>query len=206
MDAATNLRLTTGAQALGVALDDAQVGQLARYIELLAKWNSHINLTTVVEPQQVVDRHFLDSLALVPLCRDAATLVDVGAGAGFPGLVLGIALPELRVTCVESIRKKVAFLQTLRREVVPNLEPLWARVETLRAEQRRFGIAVSRATWDPQVWLAEGAPLVEPGGLLIAMQGSEQPALVAPDGFTEESVRPYSVAGSSRRLCPFRRK
>jgi len=202
VDAATKLRLKAGAAALGVALDDAQVGRLVRYQELLSTWNTRINLTAVTEPGEVVNRHFLDSLAVVRLLDGCRTLVDVGAGAGFPGSVIAIARPELRVTCVESIRKKVAFLQTLRREVAPNLEPRCARAEEVREQ---FDAAVSRATWDPADWLPIGARLVAPGGILIAMQGAEQPALTTPAGFTPLAPVPYPLAVGSRRLVPFRR-
>jgi 16S rRNA (guanine527-N7)-methyltransferase len=202
MDAATKLRLIEGAARLGVVLDPAQVARLDRYESLLSTWNTRINLTSVTGAQEIVERHFLDSLAVVPLLKDIETLVDVGAGAGFPGAVVAIARPELRVTSVESIRKKVAFLQTLRREVAPNLEAVCARVE---AVNQTFDAAVSRATFDPADWLPIGARLVRPGGLLIAMQGGEQPPLVAPAGFQLEAEQPYSLAVGSRRLVTFRR-
>jgi 16S rRNA (guanine527-N7)-methyltransferase len=203
MDAATKQRLIDGAAQLGVVLDEGHVTRLVRLLELLSTWNTRINLTAVTEPAAVVERHFLDSLSLVPMLRSASTLVDVGAGAGFPGSVIAIARPELRVTCVESIRKKVAFLQALRREVAPNLEPVCARVEDFRATGRTFDAAVSRATWEPARWLAEGAPLVAPGGLLIAMQGAVQPPLDPPSGFSPLPVVDYSLEGGSRRLVPF---
>jgi 16S rRNA (guanine527-N7)-methyltransferase len=205
MNAATKQRLIEGAARLGVAIEEPQVARLARLLELLSTWNTRINLTAVTEPSAVVERHFLDSLSLVPLVRSAASLVDVGAGAGFPGSVIAIALPELRVTCVESIRKKVAFLQALRREVAPNLEPVCARVEEFRSTGRTFDVAVSRATWEPARWLVEGAPLVAPGGLLVAMQGAAQPSLEPPAGFSPLPAVSYTVEEGSRRLVPFHR-
>src|SRR5438105_127511 len=114
MDAATKRRLVDGARSLGVELAPVAAEKLERYLELLLTWNRKINLTAITEPTEIVDRHFLDSLAVLPALGPAATLVDVGAGAGFPGAVLAIARPELRIACVESIRKKVAFLDTLR--------------------------------------------------------------------------------------------
>jgi 16S rRNA (guanine527-N7)-methyltransferase len=197
MEPATKLRLMEGAAALGVALDDEQLARLDRYQALLSTWNTRINLTAVTEASEVADRHFLDSLAPVPWLSEVETLVDVGAGAGFPGSVIAIARPRLRVTCVESIRKKVAFLQALRREVAPNVEPICARVEAI---DLRFGAAISRATWDPAEWLPIGARLVEPGGLLMAMQGAEQPDLPAPQGFQFVRAVPYALAAGSRRL------
>jgi 16S rRNA (guanine527-N7)-methyltransferase len=201
MDAATLLLLKTGAAARGVSLDDQQLSRLDRLQALLSTWNTRINLTSVTEPSEVVDRHFLDSLAVVPLLANCETLVDVGAGAGFPGSVIAIAIPQLLVTCVESIRKKVAFLQTLKREVAPNLEPVCARAEDL---DRTFDAAVSRATWDPAEWLPIGARLVKPGGILIAMQGADQPDLRAPEGFTALPPIPYSLKSGARRLLAYR--
>jgi 16S rRNA (guanine527-N7)-methyltransferase len=202
MDAATIAQLRRGAAALGVPLDDQQLAALDRYLGLLGEWNRRINLTAVVEPVAMVERHLLDSLAVASLVAAATTLVDVGSGAGFPGAVLAVALPRLTVTAVESIHKKAAFLQTLRREVAPNLTVLCARVETVHAQ---FEAAVSRATWDPAEWLVRGAPLVAPGGLLVAMQGVDPASLSPPAGFVALPARDYEIAGVRRRLAPFRR-
>ena len=202
MDAATTQRLIDGAAQLGAALDSAQVQKLAQYLALLQTWNRKINLTAITAPAEVVELHFLDSLAIVPLVREVETLIDVGAGAGFPGAVLAIALPSLRVTAIDAVAKKVAFLQTLKRTVAPNLEPLHLRDEAI---DRSFGAAISRATWDPPVWIDHGARLVSRGGRLIAMQTAEASLLQPPVGFVEESPIEYTVGGARRRLQPFRR-
>lgn len=202
MDAATKQRLVAGAASLGVTLDEAQVGKLEQYLTLLQTWNRKINLTAITEPRAVVELHFLDSIAAAPLVRDCATLIDVGAGGGFPGAVLAITLPSLRVTCIDGVAKKVAFLQTLKRSVAPNLEPLHLRDEQL---DRTFDAAISRATWDPAEWLAHGARLVAPGGLLIAMQTGDAPALETPAGFTKLAAVEYRAGEAVRRLQPFRR-
>ncbi len=195
-------RLVSGAHGLGVPLDEAQVDKLAEYLRLLQTWNRKINLTAITEPGAVVELHFLDSLAVVPLVLDRATLIDVGAGAGFPGAVLAVALPSLAVTCIDSVAKKVAFLQTLKRTIAPNLEALHTRDD---AVVRSFDAAVSRATWDPPEWLAHGARLVHAGGLVIAMQTGDAPLLEAPAGFVPVPPIEYSVGGARRRIQPFRR-
>jgi 16S rRNA (guanine527-N7)-methyltransferase len=194
--------LIEGAAALGVVLDASQVSRLGEYLSLLQTWNRKINLTAITEARAVVELHFLDSLAVAPLVRDADTLIDVGAGAGFPGAVLAIALPSLRVTAIDAVAKKVAFLQTLRRTVAPNLEARHARDEAIDAT---FAAAVSRATWDPPVWIEHGARLVRPGGRLIAMQTADAPLLSPPAGFAHEPPVEYTVGNASRRLQPFRR-
>jgi 16S rRNA (guanine527-N7)-methyltransferase len=195
--------LVDGARTLGVALDEPQVDKLDRYLELLRAWNQKINLTAITEERAVVDLHFLDSLALVPLVRACATLIDVGAGAGFPGAVLAIALPHLRVTAIDGVAKKVAFLQTLKRSVAPNLDPRHVREDQI---EEQFEAAVSRATWDPAVWIERGARLALPGGLLVAMQTGDAPLLAAPAGFVALPPLRYEAGEATRRLQPFRRR
>lgn len=201
MDKATKERLMAGAHELGVALDDAQVRKLEQYLTLLQTWNAKINLTAIVEERAAVELHFLDSLAVAPLVRDCKTLLDVGSGAGFPGAVLAIALPSLAVTCIDAVAKKVAFLQTLKRTVAPNLEPLHRRDDAIN---RTFDAAVSRATWDPPLWLEHATRLVHAHGLIIAMQTAEAPLLETPAGYTRERPIEYTVGGAARRIQAFR--
>jgi 16S rRNA (guanine527-N7)-methyltransferase len=203
LDPATSRLLRDGASRRGVDLADEQVQRLERYLTLLQEWNRRINLTAIDDERGIVELHFLDSLAITPLIRDCRTLLDVGSGAGFPGAVLAIALPGLKVTAIDAVAKKVAFLQTLRRTVVPNLEPLHLRDEQLGT--RTFDAAVSRATWDPRIWLQHGASFVAPNGLLIAMQTGDAPTLETPDGFTGVDAIEYVVADARRRIQPFRR-
>ncbi len=203
MDKATKERLIAGARDLGVALDDAQVRRLEQYLTVLQTWNEKINLTAITEERAAVELHFLDSLAVVPLLRDCKTLIDVGSGAGFPGAVVAIALPSLAVTCIDAVAKKVAFLQTLKRTVAPNLEPLHRRDDAMN---RTFDAAVSRATWDPPEWLTRGTRLAGAGGLVIAMQTADAPILEAPTGFRREPPVEYTVGGAARRIQAFRRQ
>ena len=143
MDKATKSGWFRERSALGVALDGAQVDKLAAVPRRCCRRGiAKINLTAITEPRAVVELHFLDSLAVVPLVRDARDADRRRRGAGFPGAVLAIALPSLRVTCIESFAKKVAFLQTLRREVAPNLEPsASARRARIDRDLRRRGLA-----------------------------------------------------------------
>lgn len=199
-------RLRTGAQALGVELDCEQLSRLGRYLALLREWNARINLTAVVEPAAIVDRHFLDSLAAVPLVSECRTLVDVGSGAGFPGAVLAIALPALQVTCVDSVSKKVAFLGALARDLPLAFEPLWMRDEALAHGGRRFDAVVSRAAFPPEAWLARGSRLVAPGGRLLVWQADDAPVLEPPPGFSTLSRTRYQIAGIRRMLQACRRE
>jgi len=176
---------------------------LKTYLELLLLWNRRINLTAVREPADIREKHFADSLALLPFIPPTArTLVDVGSGAGFPGAVLAIARPDLDVTLVESNQKKAAFLQTVRRELcLDNVTILAMRVEKLlaRPDFRPFDVAVSRATWDLPEWLDWGTKLVHPGGLVIGMEGADRHAL--PPG--AERVG-YALGATSRAAVLYR--
>ncbi len=183
MDSDLRERLRTGALDLQVSLDGAQLDSFDRYLALLLQWNERINLTAVRDARGIVERHFLDSIAIVSALEGAKTLVDIGSGAGFPGAVAALCLPKLEVTCVDSIQKKIAFLQTLKRELLSNLQPIAARDSELAAQGRTFDAAVSRATWDPQEWLEHGAVLVNAGGVVIAMQAGET-ALTPPPTLT----------------------
>ncbi len=147
-----------------------------RYYQILLEWNERINLTRIVEPSEVAVKHFLDSLSVYPLLPPRARqLIDVGSGAGFPGLPLKLACPDLQVTLLESTGKKTAFL----RHVITELGLTGIEVITLRAEEagqqadqrQRYDVAVARAV-SPLVVLAEYLlPLVKVGGVMIAQKG-----------------------------------
>src|SRR5579863_6673365 len=103
-------------EKFGITLEPRQLGQLAAYLRLLLRWNRSINLTAVRDPQEVVTRHFAESMYLARFEALRGSLLDVGSGAGFPGLPLKIAVPELAVVLLEPIAKKRAFLKEVARE------------------------------------------------------------------------------------------
>src|SRR6476619_3859514 len=141
--------LAQAARALGVSLTEGQVGALRDYLALLERWNRVYNLTAVREPAQMLTQHLLDSLAVVaPLRRwsggRALRVLDVGSGGGLPGVVLGIAMPEADVTCVEAVGKKAAFVHQVIAELgLRNVHSRHARVEQLA--QPGFDVVTSRA-------------------------------------------------------------
>jgi 16S rRNA (guanine527-N7)-methyltransferase len=182
------------------ALSDPAIAAFGKYLELLRLWNRRINLTAIREPHAIIDKHFVDSLAVAAhVSAETRRLVDVGSGAGFPGAVIALARPDLDVTLVESNHKKAAFLQTLRRELpLPRVEVLAVRAETLpdRPGFRPFDVAVSRATWDVPEWIALARHLVvAPGGTILSMEGSERHEL--PAGARRKT---YQVAGAERAV------
>lgn len=166
------------AAELGVPLTPAQLAAFERYRRELLAWNQRVNLTSITEPREIELRHFVDSLTCLQALPDllqqrpAAALIDVGTGAGFPGLPLKLAVPELRVTLLDSVRKKTAFLEHL----VSVLELGGVTVLTARAEElghqpdhrERYDIAVSRALAELPVLLELCLPFVSVGGRLVA--------------------------------------
>jgi 16S rRNA (guanine527-N7)-methyltransferase len=162
--------LRRGLLALGVASSDDQVARLERYLALLEKWNRVYNLTAIREPERMVTHHLLDSLAILPHVRGPKVL-DVGSGAGLPGIPLAIAAPGLAVTLLDSNYKKVAFLQQAVAELhLANVTVVAERVESWPTDAR-FETIVSRAFADLGEFAAAAARLLAPGGTIAAMKG-----------------------------------
>lgn len=160
-----------GARAMGIELPAGASERLAEYLELIAKWNRVHNLTAVRETSQMVVLHVLDSLSLLPHVASASTLLDVGTGAGLPGIPLAIARPELMVTLLDSSHKKCAFLRQARTELaLDNTDVACERVEEWQPS-RRYDVVVSRAFSELADFVAQAKHLVAPGGQLIAMKG-----------------------------------
>jgi len=128
-------------KALGLPLSSAQFSLLDRHLQLLQRWNRHINLTSTTKVSEIIRRHFGESLFLASMLPvDATTLVDIGSGAGFPGLPVAVARPGLRVTLVESVRKKAAFLSEVA-FAFPNVRVFHGRFEDIHGH---FDWAVAR--------------------------------------------------------------
>lgn len=163
-------QLEAGLVELQLAFSPMALEQLRRYLALLQHWNRVYNLTAIREPSKLVSHHLLDSLAVVPFLA-CDTLVDVGSGAGLPGIPLAITRPELAVTLLDSNHKKGAFL----RQAVIECGLQNVRVEIGRAEAFRpavlFDCAISRAFSDLAGFVEATNQLVKPSGHLLAMKG-----------------------------------
>lgn len=166
------------AAELGVELTTGALLQLERYSALLQEWNRSLNLTTISESPEIYELHFLDSLsvALALDMNQVHSLIDVGTGAGFPGLVLAIAFPTTQVTLVESINKKARFLQAVVEELdlTKRVQVVCERAEVigqLRAHREQFDLAVARAVASLTVLAEYCLPLVRVGGCFIAQKG-----------------------------------
>lgn len=168
--------LRDGLQKLSLPLADAQVAQLLSYLDLIQKWTKVYNLTAVRDPAEMLTHHLLDSLAVIaPLRRQmeamgqSARLLDVGSGAGLPGVVIAICCPDVTVHCVDTVGKKAAFIQQVAVSLkLPNLRGIHARVESLTdrydvVSSRAFASLVDFVTWS-------GAALAEQG-VWMGMKG-----------------------------------
>ncbi|HMQ29129.1 MAG TPA: 16S rRNA (guanine(527)-N(7))-methyltransferase RsmG [Chloroflexaceae bacterium] len=164
-------------EAWGFPLSDEQLARFRVYADELAAWNAHTNLTAIGDREGVYVRHFLDSLALAPQLGPApGSLIDLGTGAGFPGVPLKLLRPELKLTLVDSVGKKTAFLVHL----VSRLGLRDARVVTARAEElgrdpaerERYGVVTARAVADLRVLAEYGLPLLGVGGRMLAPKGA----------------------------------
>jgi 16S rRNA (guanine527-N7)-methyltransferase len=170
-------RLRTALGGLNLSLSDDQVQQLATYADLLLRWNAVHNLTSIEQPAQVISHHLLDSLAILGEIRRilgdrALRLLDVGAGGGLPGIPLAIADPGLRVTLVDKVQKKVAFLTQVKLELgLANVECVHARVEALRPALL-YDIVVARALASLAELVRLTRHLVAPNGYWFAMKGA----------------------------------
>jgi 16S rRNA (guanine527-N7)-methyltransferase len=208
VDAARLKRIAEGAAQMGLTLSPEQLKLLGRHVDLLLKWNKSINLTSITDPDEVVEKHVLDSLAVVAVLP-SGSLLDAGTGGGFPGIPVAIARPELEVTLVDSVQKKVAFLKSALAELrLPKVRAHAARLEgnPSREDLPRVHAAVARAVAPPAQWLPLAEQYVLPGGVAICMLGpaDEVPERVGDLALQEQLsyVLPYS--GSQRRLAIYK--
>ncbi|MBE0622307.1 MAG: 16S rRNA (guanine(527)-N(7))-methyltransferase RsmG [Burkholderiales bacterium] len=163
-------QLQRGLIALGLTLERDIQQRLLDYIALIEKWNRIYNLTAIREPEKMVSHHLLDSLAVAPHLH-AKRLLDVGSGAGLPGIPLALASAQMHVTLLDSNHKKTAFLNQAVMELgLKNAEVCADRVESWQA-QEKFDVIISRAFSDMGEFVRMTQHLLAPGGLFVAMKG-----------------------------------
>ena len=189
-------QLKRGLIALGLTLAPDTQEKLLDYIALIEKWNRVYNLTAIREPERMVSHHLLDSLAVAPHLH-AKRLLDVGSGAGLPGIPLALANPDMQVTLLDSNHKKAAFLNQAVMELkLKNAEVCAERVESWQTE-RRFDVIISRAFSDMGEFVRITRHLLAPGGLFAAMKGLhpyEEIEKLLP-GFNVRQILPLAVPG-----------
>lgn len=158
---------------LGVSLTDKQIEQFLIYYELLTEWNSFMNLTAITKYEDVLKKHFVDSVSLIQAVdvRKEFTLIDVGTGAGFPGLALKIAYPELKVTLLDSLQKRIQFLDAVIEKLgLEGIETIHGRAEDFAKPQKlreNFDLCVSRAVANLSTLSEYCLPFVKVGGYFI---------------------------------------
>lgn len=204
--------LNAGVAELGLDLSAAQLAQLLDYLALIQKWNKVYNLTAVREPAEMLTHHLLDSLAVirplrwqlqgrVPVDGQGFRLLDVGAGAGLPGVVIAICCPEVTVTCVDTVAKKATFIQQAAINLkLPNLKGLHARVENL---VDRFDVVSSRAFASLVDFVNWSRDALAPEGVWMAMKGKHPSDELAalPAGVEVFHVEQLSVPGLDAERC-----
>lgn len=198
--------LEDGIARLGLSLPANAVARLLAYLALLERWNAAYNLTAVREPEAMVTRHLLDSLAVAPYVR-GDTLADLGSGAGLPGIPLAIAAPQRQVTLVDANGKKARFLRAAVRELkLGNASVVERRVEDVEGN---FDCITARAFASLAEMLAWGGRLLAPGGVWLALKGRHPDEELAqvPTGFRVEAVHRLDVPGldAERHLVVIRR-
>ena len=215
--------LITRAALMGVSLSENQADQLIRYSELLREWNEKINLTAITEPGEILSKHFLDCLSLIPYLRanfpQNCTIIDVGTGAGFPGLVLKIAMPELKMVLLDSLQKRVRFLETVCEELsLEDVVCIHARAEELAHDENyreHFDIATARAVSSLPALAEYCSGYVKSGGEFIAYKGPGWQEEMAENEAVFEKLRlffekslPIELPGTDLRheLVFFRKK
>lgn len=188
--------LADGLEALQVPLPVDAAQKLLEYVALIEKWNRVYNLTAVREPEQMLTHHVLDSVAVAPHLV-GSTLLDVGSGAGLPGIPLAIVLPHTQVTLLDSNQKKSAFQRQAVIELrLNNVEVSNARVESWDTP-RTFDTVISRAFASIAEFVSAAGRLCAPGGVLAAMKGAypKDELTAVPAGFCVQRVVPLSVPG-----------
>jgi len=189
--------LAEGVQELALHLTDAQIDKMIAYLLLLSKWNSVYNLTAIRDPKEMVKQHLLDSLSAAPAFVGAKNVLDVGAGGGLPGMMLAITYPEIKISMIDTVSKKTAFLSQAKTELgLTNVTVHTGRVEALQVTEK-FDVITSRAFSELCNFINWSGHLLADGGQFIAMKGvaPAQEIERLPEGWQVTGMQALSVPG-----------
>jgi len=196
MDAHARALLVSGTMEMGLTLDDGQIDQLLTLLDLVVEWNQKFNLTAIVEPTAMVQKHLLDSLTVQPWIK-GPFVTDVGTGAGFPGLPLAIVNPTIRFTLVDSMTKKIGFVKHAVEVLgLREVEAVCARAESMKTAQRSTTV-VSRALSTVPEFVRHAGHLCTHAGRMLAMKGRDPSAELTalPKGWLVSGIVRLAVPG-----------
>ena len=205
-------------EKLGITLTDTQLNQLDKYYELLVETNKVMNLTGIVEKKDVYLKHFYDSLTIIQ-CIDLKkvdSLCDIGTGAGFPGMVLKIVFPQLKVTLLDSLNKRIEFLNCVSNTLyLKDIEIIHTRAEEYASTHRNyFDVTTARAVAHLSVLLEYAIPMTKVNGYFIALKGKVEDELKETEnaqkelGVTFVELKEFNlpIENSTRSICKFQKK
>lgn len=170
--------LRENSKNIGITLDDNQLKKFEIYMQLLLEYNSHTNITAITEPSQIAVKHFLDSLILLKAIeiKPGNQIIDVGTGAGFPGMPLKILVPDIKLTLLDSLNKRIKFLELLSKGIGVEAQITHKRAEEAgsdKAYRQTYNLAVSRAVASLNILVEYCLPFVRIGGYFAAMKGPD---------------------------------
>lgn len=215
MDPRFEEALRRGLQALQLVVDDQAVQRISRVADRLLAWNRRINLTAITDPVEVAEKHFVDCLALLTVIGQARTLLDLGSGAGLPGMAVACAKTDIDVTCCDSVAKKVAFVKAVAADLSLRVRAIAVRAEGKPERERlpRADAVVSRALSGPARWVPLGVNYLAEDGRLFAMLGKEGEEGVlreigAGSGLVLEELYQFKlpISGAQRAIARWRRE
>ncbi|NIQ37725.1 MAG: 16S rRNA (guanine(527)-N(7))-methyltransferase RsmG [Proteobacteria bacterium] len=205
--------LVSGARLLGVSLDASQAAAFERFLDELTRWNQRMNLTAFREKRSIIIRHFLDSLTVVRYLPETINLLDLGSGAGFPGIPLKIAKPRFQVVLLDGSRKRTYFQKHVIRSLdLSGIRSVWGRsdwVEIREALGNSFDVVVSRAVSSLEVYLGQAIHFIPEGGMIIAMRGRDVSVPIRPESLSlrlDKTVSTDLPFEGIRRTLQFFRK
>ena len=160
---------------LNINLNKTQIEQFYKYMNILLKWNKIMNLTAITDPKEIIIKHFIDSITVLKELGEKDTIIDVGTGAGFPGIPIKIVFPETKIILLDSLNKRVNFLNEVIKELkLKNIEAIHGRAEEYgqnKIHREKYDVAIARAVAPLNILLEYLMPFVKVAGKCIAMKG-----------------------------------
>lgn len=170
-----NGKMKESLKELNIELSEKQLNQFYNYMNILIEWNKVMNLTNITEPEEIIQKHFVDSLTVLKSIKENDSIIDIGTGAGFPGIPIKIAFPETKITLLDSLNKRIKFLEEVINKLkLKNIETIHGRAEEVAHNKKyreKYDIAIARAVAPLNVLSEYLLPFVKIGGYAICMKG-----------------------------------